>query len=259
MSGRRWPAVSLFALASACAGSDVAIGPDACGAAVAPTTVSAGTDTGVVVVGSAANCLQLASGAGDYLVSVQLASSAIPDADYALDVSRPGARIVETLGGPPAPGASAVPLAFEGRRRAEERAWSVRAQGAQPRALSIRSLTRPVPTLGAIDTFKVIGALTTPYQFVSTTARLVYKGAHVLAYVDVAAPASFSDPEWAALGAHLEDPLYGVDTLAFGSPSDIDGNGHVIVLFTPRINALVSQIDCARSRSEERRVGKECA
>jgi hypothetical protein len=38
--------------------------------------------------------------------------------------------------------------------------------------------------------------------------------------------------------------LYAVDTTAFGRESDIDNNGVVIVLMTPRVNSLVSKADC---------------
>jgi hypothetical protein len=35
--------------------------------------------------------------------------------------------------------------------------------------------------------------------------------------------------------------------LAFGAPSDIDGNGVVIILLTPRVNALIGWPDCRSS------------
>jgi hypothetical protein len=36
----------------------------------------------------------------------------------------------------------------------------------------------------------------------------------------------------------FDDPTYPVDTGAFGSPSDLDGNDRVIILFTPSVNRL---------------------
>src|SRR5437870_5932548 len=65
----------------------------------------------------------------------------------------------------------------------------------------------------------------------------------------------------------------------FGRPTDLDNDGHVFILYTPRVNALTKRGStsffggfffggdlfprtgtggCAESRSEERRVGKEC-
>ncbi len=233
----------------ACAnGSDVATGPDACGSSTAPTRLAAGLDTGVVVVGASTACLQIDGGAGDYLVSVQLGTSTLGFGGYAVDVARPGAR-VNAASSVVAPGAapSAIPLAFEASLREAEQRWSRRSLGPQQRSLTTRALTRAVPVLGSIDTFQVIANLSPPYTYVKAPARLVYRGSRVLTYVDVNTPAVWTDADWAALGAHLEHPLYGIDTVAFGEPSDVDGNGRVIVLFSPRVNALVSQVDCARS------------
>lgn len=236
---------------AACGGGEVAIGPAACAAGATPTPVAAPADSGIVLAGATAGCLQLAGGAGDYLVSVQVTGNALAYADYPLDVS-PAARAAIPLVDAPAPrprpsadGGDAR-FRFEAGLRAAEAALPVASGGRQAR-LSAPALIRPVPALGSVDTFSVVATLTAPYTFSRAAARLVYRGARVLAYVDVQAPASFTDAEWAALGAHLEDPLYGVDTTAFGQPSDIDGNGRVIVLFTPRVNALVTQVQCARS------------
>jgi hypothetical protein len=243
---RRLALVSL-ACAVACRGADVTVGPDACGSAAAPTVVGAGLDTGVVLGGTTASCLQLNGGAGDYLVSVQLAGASLSYSDYAVDVAPLGARIAPATSSLTMPAPRSNALAFEAGLRASEQEMARRAIGARPLELATRGLTRSVPALGSIDTFKVVGTLNAPYTYVASAARLVYRGSRVLAYVDVNTPAVWTDAEWQALGAHLEDPLYGVDTTAFGQPSDLDGNARVIVLFTPKINALVSQIECARS------------
>ena len=259
MTLRKRTDVLLVLLLQACSSGEVAVGPAACSGTAGPTVVGAARDTGVVVNGSAAACLSLEGGAGDYLVSVQVAGSTISYADYGVDVAPVSARVSAVAPAPQglfAPALSADPgavaprttaLAFEGGLRRSEAELARRAAGLPQMQLTAPSLTRAVPALGSVDTFKVVGTLTAPYTFVNAAARLVYRGARVLAYVDVTAPATLSDAEWSALGAHLENPLYAVDTSAFGQPSDLDGNGRVIVLFTPRINALVSQVDCARS------------
>lgn len=44
--------------------------------------------------------------------------------------------------------------------------------------------------------------------------------------------------DYQALAQNFDDAVFGVDLAYFGSPTDIDGNGHVIVLFSPKVNDL---------------------
>ncbi len=64
-------------------------------------------------------------------------------------------------------------------------------------------------------------------------------GRHFLLVEDLAAPApGFSADAWARLSRELDEAVYPSDTLLFGGPADIDGNGRVIALFTPQVNRL---------------------
>jgi hypothetical protein len=57
--------------------------------------------------------------------------------------------------------------------------------------------------------------------------------------VDPTAPASgFSDAALAEFATFFDDTAYPTLSAAFGEPSDIDGNGRVIIFFTPAANAL---------------------
>src|SRR5262249_4323568 len=103
------------------------------------------------------------------------------------------------------------------------------------------------PPVGSTTTFSVLSTLNEPHAYANSTARLEYAGDHVLLYIDVASPASFTATQLASLGALLDGPMYTTAHNAFGAESDIDGNGRVIVLVTPVVNALVDQITCARS------------
>lgn len=59
---------------------------------------------------------------------------------------------------------------------------------------------------------------------------------------DVSAPPSgFTDEDWATLLQELDQIVAPVDTAYFGAPADIDGNGVVIVLFTPEVNRLSAE------------------
>ena len=46
----------------------------------------------------------------------------------------------------------------------------------------------------------------------------------------------FTDLDLADLAMEFGDPVYPTITEAFGSESDLDGNGRVIILFTPAVN-----------------------
>lgn len=44
--------------------------------------------------------------------------------------------------------------------------------------------------------------------------------------------------DYQALAQEFDDLVFGVNVAYFGSPTDIDGNGHVLVLFSPKVNDL---------------------
>jgi hypothetical protein len=79
---------------------------------------------------------------------------------------------------------------------------------------------------------------------VQTQARLKYTGARVYVYEDTGVPSGFSASEYAKFGTLFDDVLYPIDTAAFGFPSDVDGNGHIIVLLSQKINQLTARADC---------------
>ena len=79
----------------------------------------------------------------------------------------------------------------------------------------------------------------------NVTATAQYVGAHAAIYVDNSAPTGgFSASDLQAVGDQFDQVLYPIDTDRFGAESDIDANGVVIVLLTPKINALVGKPDC---------------
>jgi hypothetical protein len=134
-----------------------------------------------------------------------------------------------------------APLAsgdFHRMLRARERALSESPSAAlfdQGRAA--RSAAVP-PTLGEQRTFNVCTTREcNTFTGVVATASAV--GEKVAIFVDDAAPAGgYSPADLTDVGTLFDDFLYPIDTLAFGRESDIDANGVVIVLLTPRVNAL---------------------
>ena len=103
---------------------------------------------------------------------------------------------------------------------------------------SLRSRAAIPPVVGEERTFDVCSSATCD-DFVQTTATARSVGSRVAIFVDNNAPAGgYTDPDLDRVRNLFDQYLYPIDTLAFGRESDIDGNGVVIVLLTPRVNAL---------------------
>lgn len=102
--------------------------------------------------------------------------------------------------------------------------------------LSALQTASPLPSFGerrAFNTLTASGGTT------RITAEVVAITSHAILYQDVAAPAVFSLDDYARFGALFDDPIYSTETAVFGGVGDVDGNQRVIIVFTPRVNALV--------------------
>jgi len=118
--------------------------------------------------------------------------------------------------------------------------------GAPRRSTRAASLSRsssvPVPlAVGSITTVKYHYSNCTAAATTSIAARVVYVGAHSVVLEDVAGPlAGTLDADLIALASQFENVSYPL-LLNFGDPlaydSRTDGNGHIVILFTPRVNA----------------------
>jgi hypothetical protein len=77
-------------------------------------------------------------------------------------------------------------------------------------------------------------------------ARLDYVGQNILLYVDTLAPPNgFTPSQLTGFGQLFDQTLFVLDLNTFGSPSDIDQNGRVIMLLSPVVNSLTSVARCA--------------
>lgn len=197
------------------------------------------------------SCLTLPGDGATYLVVGQYASVGDPTNVVSWQVGTalapPAATAASTTHRVSAPRANRVGLRFETMLRGVERTAAPRARAeamAMRRGDAARSAALvPIPAPGTRRTFQVVAALDGS-SFTTATARLVFTGDHVLVYVDTIGP-GFSDAQYEALGAEFDRELYAIDENAFGAESDIDRNGRVIALFTPKINALVATTNCA--------------
>jgi hypothetical protein len=93
-----------------------------------------------------------------------------------------------------------------------------------------------LPELGEKRVFTVLNP---EDKFDRITAHLRHVTGHSLVYVDEAAPGGgFTNEDFSALALEFEDPIYPTVTGIFGSESDLDQNGRVIILLTPAVNRL---------------------
>jgi hypothetical protein len=141
----------------------------------------------------------------------------------------------------------ATAVQFDGMLRALGRARSSAAAAALRAARAagaLRPLATP-PVVGSVRGFAVCSALDcTTFKNVGARARIV--GQHVAIYVDTLAPGGGLDSaHMDTLKQVFDTLLYPLDTTAFGSVSDLDGNGVVIALMTPVVNSLVPKTSCS--------------
>ena len=85
-------------------------------------------------------------------------------------------------------------------------------------------------------------------DFTRVTGEVKYAGTRAIIYEDVQAPqGGFAQADFNELGALFDLDLYDVATRAFGSESDIDRNGRVLILMTPVVNGLTEKAQCSTS------------
>ena len=96
--------------------------------------------------------------------------------------------------------------------------------------------------VGDKRTFEVC-ATTDCNDFVQSSATAKVVGNKVAIFLDDSVPAGgYAPADLDKVGALFDSQLYPIDTTAFGRESDLDNNSVVIVLLTPRVNALSA--DC---------------
>ena len=131
-----------------------------------------------------------------------------------------------------------TPDRFHAMLRARERALA-----AEPSAALFSRSTQPTaaavpPVLNEKRTFSVCSSDACT-SFTQTTATALAIGNRVAIFVDDSAPAGgYAQTDLDQVKTLFDQYLYAIDTTAFGRESDIDGNGVVVVLLTPKVNAL---------------------
>ncbi|MCC7194959.1 MAG: hypothetical protein IT356_05325 [Gemmatimonadaceae bacterium] len=223
-------------------------------------------------------CVELAGGGATYLVAAQLAS--VPRDDFSPEPIRLGvdrapaevaasgsgagaSRAPELPGGKPVAGTrdgfdlvsllapamlGSVSARFDRHRRELERQFTPgRAADVLPARATIasraasRGADTSAPAVGSVRSFNVVTS-TDGSSFAEVDAALEFVGVHILAYRDGAAPPLTQDLK--ALLNLMDSHLWSAAASSLGGVPDLDGNGRIIVLFTPAVNRLVRSQDC---------------
>lgn len=178
-------------------------------------------------------CIRLVDAGPDarYLIVPQNAA-AVPGPPFGFALTGLGGTTITT---PPLVNAPATHAAGD-RELDIRRLEQAFATGSPPIAAMAPALAVADPQVGDRRDFS---ALDDDNGFVRITAEVKAVSQHVILYQDLEAPAGGLTPaDFNAFGVLFDDPIHDVVTGAFGHPSDIDGNGRIIVLFTPRVNDL---------------------
>jgi hypothetical protein len=258
---RRAPAALVFALAAIACHSDAGVAPGA--------SLSLGQSRGV----TGPQTLNLdggSTGADYYAVLVNTNQTAGASEPYSLSATGIAAptTLLGSLGDAMLDrsgiedGASKLGLqqdrAFETRLRARERqligrfpgarAW--RAARSSPPATAGASASRifdPTRRNGALPAGVQVGDIVTVNvngddpctNPVYHAARVAAIGTHGIVLNDTLNPSGgFTTADFQRYAARFDTLVYPLDSAAFGPPTDIDGNGHVGLIFTRAVNAL---------------------
>jgi hypothetical protein len=246
---RRWHAfIAIFAGAVLAACSD-STGPGGGSLDCSDGTIHALAvgEHQIIDPSQAGACVRLpaagANGAEHLYVPVSTAGQETPNGTSSPFLLMGGSAATAAPPALPSPALSAFrprlsPDRFHAMLRERERALA-----AQPsRALFSQSrqpgAARVPPVLNEQRTFNVCSSDVCD-SFVQTTATAQSIGNRVAIFVDDSAPAGgYTGTDLDQVRTLFDQFLYRIDTTAFGRESDIDSNGVVIVLLTPKVNAL---------------------
>ncbi|MGI8496533.1 MAG: IPT/TIG domain-containing protein [Gemmatimonadaceae bacterium] len=217
----------------------------------APQPVQLTVNEGITLAGTElGNCLRLEGDSANYLVIPQYATAVGPrNPAIPFLLGNAGAlRAFATTGGVPIPSSSFnwMQARFDLALRAAEHDLAPAAAALGPTRSDARPALEALD-LGSTRAFRVLSSLDPgSSSFASVTGVLSFIGTHILLYVDRQSPTpGFTDVQLQQFGKLFDQDLYPIDVRTFGAQSDIDNNGHLIVLLTPIVNALTPAASCA--------------
>ncbi|MGI9626121.1 MAG: Ig-like domain-containing protein [Longimicrobiales bacterium] len=112
---------------------------------------------------------------------------------------------------------------------------------AEPAALASAAAIPANPTVGEQFSFKFADRNGDPLQdFISLTVEVTHVSAEAIFIADVANPAPIPASDYATAGADFDNVIRDAVEDNFGTVSDVDGNGKILVLHTKEVNKLAS-------------------
>ncbi|MFL5494081.1 MAG: hypothetical protein ACJ8DC_06815 [Gemmatimonadales bacterium] len=232
------------ALASGCGNGSEPNPPGLDCSAVDPLSLVVGSHT---VQDAQTACVRLpaASSAGAEYLYVALSTQAqVADegdsVGFAVHGSSPAVAAVApmTRAFSRAPRPSNPAAAFHARLRERERELSRSPSAALFDRGRISAAAAAPPVVGDQRTFKVCKTASCDL-FVDSHATAKVVGQRVAIFLDDTVPSGgYSLSDLQTVGQLFDDHLYPIDTTAFGRETDIDNNGVVVVLLTPKVNQL---------------------
>ena len=222
--------------------------------ATTSATLNLAVGEGITVgVADLERCIQLPAMGPRYLIVPQFASAADDPVSTPFRIGRTTTMAAAIGSGGLATKPAAITMSVE-RGSAQERidrrmrdvereiGPQVAAQDNEPGPVILQA-----ETLNSARSFKVISDLGDPGAsptFGTAASRLRYIGQHILIYIDQRSTSALSDTDIRRIGDLFDARLYGLAVDRFGSESDLDRNGKVIVLMTPFVNGLVTAAEC---------------
>lgn len=78
--------------------------------------------------------------------------------------------------------------------------------------------------------------------YTTTTGKVMAIGTHSIVVSDVASPAGgFGPADFQSIANEFDTLIYPTDVGYFGTPTDLDQNGHIIIYYTPAVNKLTDK------------------
>jgi len=155
--------------------------------------------------------------------------------------------IVRSLAVAQSPDVNSLQLGFESKLRLTERrelSLPVAQQGYRTRSAEMpqlrTSLSVAVPNVGDKKSIKIPGSGDSACtKFATVTATAQYVSNKAIIYTDDASPTGgFTATDFQDIANEFDNLIYPTDVSYFGTPLDLDNNGHVIILYTPQVNKL---------------------
>ncbi len=196
------------------------------GGAVTKVNINTSTDTAEIDFGNL-------SGSEEYVLAVY---SYDPSGDgQSLAVEGANADVSPVMKGAVKKTDEDLNESFDAQLRRSEQDLDVSSPVQRPKAL-VKAATLPV---GSTKDFKVLNTISGSSGYETVTAELRYANDYVYYYVDVRDANRMSDDDIETIAEDYFSPeLIENERALFGNNSDVDGDGHISVLFTEVVNQM---------------------